>query len=862
MPGPADDTARVMPERMERTRTDAELGRLASFPELNPHPVLEIDAAGQLTYINPSAARLFPDLPARGRAHPLLAGLDLAAGARGRADIPAWGCDVAVGAAVYHLELSAVPNSRRVRLYALDVTARARAEEALRASEERFRSVTQSAHDAIISIDSAGAILSWNAGATAIFGYAEHEALGQPLTLIIPPRYHAAHARGVARLVGGGAPHVIGRPVELQGRRKDGTDVPVELSLATWTTTDGTFFSGIIRDITERKRAEDARRRHARALALRAEVSAALSESTTLRAMLHRCSEATIRHLDAALTRIWLLDERENVLHLQACAGLSTALDGPDARVPVGQQRTGLIAQERRPYLTDDLWSDPHLGANAWMTQQGLVAYAGYPLLVAERVVGVLALCARQPLAADTLDALAAIVDAIAQGIERRRAAEALRHQALHDALTGLPNRTLPHDRLEQALRADARDAGGLALLLFDLDRFKEVNDTLGHQAGDLLLQEVAARVRGAVRASDTVARLGGDEFAVLLPGADAAGAVAATHTLLAALATPIALDGQSLACTASIGIALAPTHGTDVATVLRRADVAMYVAKRAGSGYAVYAAAHDQHSPARLTLETELRAALAAGALVLHYQPTVDVRSGRADRVEALARWPHPQHGLIPPDQFIPLAEQTGLIVPLTQWVLETALAQCHAWEQAGWTLGVAVNLSMRSLHDPGLPETIAWLLRRYAVPPERLTLEITESALMVDPAQAQAVLLRLTALGVQLAIDDFGTGYSSLGYLKQLPVDAVKIDKSFVQNMGHTTTKDSAIVRSIIDLGHNLGLAVVAEGVEDQATWQRLRAAGCDVAQGFYMSRPMPAAELEHWLATTSWGRGAALG
>ncbi len=862
MPGPADDTAQVMPERMERTRTDAELGRLASFPELNPHPVLELDGTGQLTYLNPAAARLFPDLPARGRAHPLLAGLALAAGAQGDADIPAWGCEVMVGAAVYHLELSAVPNSRRVRLYALDVTARARAEEALRMSEERFRSVTQSAHDAIISIDSAGAILSWNAGATAIFGYAEHEALGQPLTLIIPPRYHAAHAQGVARLIGGGASRVIGRPVELQGLRKDGTDVPVELSLATWTTTEGTFFSGIIRDITERKRAEDAQHRQARALSLRADVSAALSESTTLRAMLHRCSEATIRHLDAALTRIWLLDERENVLHLQACAGLSTALDGPDARVPVGQYRTGLIAQERRPYLTDDLWSDPHLGGNAWMKQQGLVSYAGYPLLVAERVVGVLALCARQPLAADTLDALAAIVDAIAQGIERRRAEEALRHQALHDALTGLPNRTLLHDRLEQALRATARDAGGLALLLFDLDRFKEVNDTLGHQVGDLLLQQVAARVRGAVRASDTVARLGGDEFAVLLPGADAAGAVAATHTLLAALAPPIALDGQALACTASIGIALAPTHGADVATVLRRADVAMYVAKRAGSGYAVYDPAHDQHSPARLTLETELRAALAAGALVLHYQPTVDVRSGRADRVEALVRWLHPQHGLIPPDQFIPLAEQTGLIVPLTQWVLETALAQCHAWEQAGRALGVAVNLSMRSLHDPGLPETIAWLMRRYAVPPQRLTLEITESALMADPAQAQTILLRLTALGVQLAIDDFGTGYSSLGYLKQLPVDAVKIDKSFVQNMGHTTTKDSAIVRSIIDLGHNLGLAVVAEGVEDQATWQRLRAAGCDVAQGFYMSRPLPAAALECWLATAPWGRGAASG
>ena len=821
MPGPADDTARVTRGRMERTRTDAELARLASFPELNPHPVLEIDDAGQLTYLNPTAARLFPELPARGRAHPLLAGLDLAADAHGDMDIPAWGYDVAVGAAVYHLELSAVPNSRRVRLYALDVTARARAEEALRASEGRFRSVTQSAHDAIISINSAGAILSWNAGAANIFGYAEHEALGQPLTLIIPPRYRAAHAQGVARLAGGGAPRVIGRPVELQGLRKDGTEAPVELSLAAWTTADGMFFSGIIRDITERKRAEDTLRASEERFRALSEHATDLVLVLDIRSIVRYASPSTQRVLGYAPAAM----EGRNVANFIHPADL-----------PAVQARSMAMARKRGAVET--LTFRLRHADGSWRTLESIGTNRLHDPALRGWVI-------------NSRDVT-----------ERIQAEDALQHQALHDALTGLPNRTLLHDRLEQALRATARDAGGLALLLFDLDRFKEVNDTLGHQAGDLLLQEVAARVRGAVRASDTVARLGGDEFAVLLPGADATGAVAATHTLLAALATPIALDGQSLACAASIGIALAPTHGADVATVLRRADVAMYVAKRAGSGYAVYAAAHDQHSPARLALETELRAALAAGALVLHYQPTVDVRSGRADRVEALARWPHPQHGLIPPDQFIPLAEQTGLIVPLTQWVLETALAQCHTWEQAGWALGVAVNLSMRSLHDPGLPETIAWLLRRYAVPPERLTLEITESALMVDPAQAQAVLLRLTALGVQLAIDDFGTGYSSLGYLKQLPVDAVKIDKSFVQSMGHTTTKDSAIVRSIIDLGHNLGLAVVAEGVEDQATWQRLRAAGCDVAQGFYMSRPMPAAEVEHWLATASWGRGAASG
>ncbi len=275
-----------------------------------------------------------------------------------------------------------------------------------------------------------------------------------------------------------------------------------------------------------------------------------------------------------------------------------------------------------------------------------------------------------------------------------------------------------------------------------------------------------------------------------------------------------------------------------------------------AGSGYAVYDPRHDGYNAGRLLREAELRQALATHALVLHYQPIVDLRTGHTTGVEALVRWAHPTLGLLAPDAFIPLAEQTGLIVPLTRWVLEQAVAQQAVWARAGHPLGVAVNLSVRTLHDERLPDTLAWLLRRYAIAPERVTLEITETVLMADPAQALAVLTRLPALGLRVAIDDFGTGYSSLRYLKEVPVDAVKIDKSFVRQMGAIeATKDTAIVRSVIELGHNLGLLVVAEGIEDRETWEQIRALGGDVAQGYYMSRPLPLPALDRWLESSPW-------
>ena len=415
----------------------------------------------------------------------------------------------------------------------------------------------------------------------------------------------------------------------------------------------------------------------------------------------------------------------------------------------------------------------------------------------------------------------------IVAGASRR-----LRHQALHDALTGLPNRALRHRRAERELRGD----DPAAMLLIDLDRFKEVNDTLGHDYGDALLVEVAERLGSALRREDTLARLGGDEFAVLVAGApDRAAVIELATRLQDSLRRPFALRGVAVELEASIGVALYPEPGTSIGRLLQRADVAMYDAKRGRRGVATYTAERDPYSADRLGLLAELRAAIERDELVLHYQPKVSLATGELMGLEALVRWQHPTRGLLFPDAFIPLAVRTGAVADLTRWVVDRALAECCALD-----VPVAVNLAAANIVDITLPAAIGAALERHGVPAERLVCEISEHTVMGDPVRASVVLAGLRDLGVGLSLDDFGTGHSSLSYLKRLPLDEVKIDRSFVAGMTEDEN-DAVIVRSTIDLARNLGLRVVAEGVETAEIMDVLRELRCDVAQGYFISRPM---------------------
>jgi len=689
----------------------------------------------------------------------------------------------------------------------LDMTERARVEEALRTSERDHRALMEQAADGIFLADPVGHILDANASACALLGYSRDELRSLDLVDVLDPIDLAAAPERLAVLRAGET-----SVYDLWLRRKDGSRVPVEVSAKALA--DGRL-QAIVRDITERKRAAEELRASAAALATAQELVHLGSWEQDLASGALHWSDETYRLLGYAPRSVVPSSERYRAaLH-------------PDDRAPV-------------------------------LAAIGVTLATGAPSSFSQRVVGpdgaIRMVQSEARLVRDAAGAPQRLIGTALDVTARHEMEEALRHQTRHDALTGLPNRALLHERVAAALGDAPNAPGPLALLLLDLDRFKEVNDTFGHEQGDDLLRAVADRLRGAVRSGDTVARLGGDEFAVLLPGADVAGAARVAADIRAALDTPLRVEGQALQVGVSVGIALGPVHGADGPTLLRHADVAMYAAKHGRMGHAVYEQAWDRQGAERLARIGELRAAIEEGALLLHYQPQVDLASGRVRGVEALVRWPHPERGLIPPDAFIPLAEQTGLIAPLTEWVLAEAIRQCREWQRAGVPLTISVNLSMWNLHDPALPDRVAALLREHDVRPAWLRLELTESALMVDTARTMDVLTRLAALGVRLAVDDFGSGYSSLAYLKRLPVDELKIDKGFVRELA-TDATDAAIVASTVALGHALGLRVVAEGIEDRAACDRLAGMGCDVAQGYYLSRPLPADALARWLREAPW-------
>lgn len=434
--------------------------------------------------------------------------------------------------------------------------------------------------------------------------------------------------------------------------------------------------------------------------------------------------------------------------------------------------------------------------------------------------------------------------------VQRRRQNSILQHQATHDSLTGLPNRHFVYRELGRRLLKSKTDSPLLAVLLLDLNGFKDINDTLGHHCGDQLLRMIGPRLQALLRPDDCLARLGGDEFALLISTARDLAQI--THTLdhiQSMFRRPFEIESLKLRIGASIGVALFPEHGGDVGTLMRHADIAMYVAKNAAQGYAIYDAAHDSHSPQRLALLTELGDALRHNQLVLHYQPIVDTRDGAIGAVEALLRWRHPQRGLVQPVDFIAQAERSELIKPITLWVLDMALAQHVAWRAQGLQIKVAVNISARNLHDNDLPQLVLALCRKHRAAPVYLTLEITESAIITDPKRALETLQELSGAGVTIAIDDFGTGFTSLGYLKNLSARHLKIDRSFVTDMVHDEN-DAVIVRSIIDLSHNLGMTVVAEGVENCDVHDILEILGCDQLQGYFYAKPMTAEALTDWL------------
>ncbi len=468
----------------------------------------------------------------------------------------------------------------------------------------------------------------------------------------------------------------------------------------------------------------------------------------------------------------------------------------------------------------------PQLGYEL-LTSGALLALAPVVALAAEAGVGFV------PLLLPSLFAVYAVGSA-------SRRSELVAHT---DVLTGLANRT----RLRLSVAHAVAD-GPMSLVLLDLDRFKEVNDTLGHHVGDQLLTVVARRLQAALRPGDTVSRLGGDEFALVLPGADADAAVLAASRLRDALAEPFELGGLLVDVAASAGVASAPEHGTDVDELLQHADVAMYLSKESGE-VEIYDTARDHNSTLRLAVLGELRRALELDELELHYQPKADMRTGTVVGVEALVRWRHPVRGLVPPDEFIPLAERSGLIGALTGWVIDAGLRQAAIWRARGWQLSLAVNVTVRDLCGPDLVDQVSAALTRYGIPAHALQLEVTEGSLFADSARARTTLHRLEKLGVTLSLDDFGTGWSSLVQLRQLPVSEIKVDRSFVSRMA-TDPRDHAIVQSVVDLARGLGMRVVAEGVEDEPTWDLLRGLGCDRAQGWYLARALPVVELTTWL------------
>ena len=585
---------------------------------------------------------------------------------------------------------------------------------------------------------------------------------------------------------------------------------------------------------------------------------------------LFQFTQLVVSHPDTDRVVTDLLEQVCDMLHADEAVIMFFADDASETETEAALRRGEPLARRPARYLTSDVaWmvdrvrndeqavlvprGTRELAARHWLERCGLREAVIVPLRGDRGVTAALIVADRLGEARGFDHGDVRLLETVANhasiALRNGELVKRLRHDSMHDALTGLPNRASLEHEVDQLFGSPRAVRHGFALAMLDLDTFKEVNDTLGHHHGDALLREVAARLTSAVGDRGLVSRFGGDEFAMLIPDAPSdIGAVGFCRDVLNELTQPVELDGTAIDLGASIGIARAPLHGESTADLVKRADLAMYAAKQGGRDIAVFDPAHDTSSPARLALVASLRQAVGAAALEVYVQPKADLGTRAITGVEALARWTDPVRGPVPPDEFIPLAERSGLILQLTDVILERAITGCAGWQSEAPGIGVAVNLSARSLRDDNLDEQIGRLLRRYGLPADLLTLEITESSVMADPANTLGLLNRLRRRGIHLSIDDFGTGYSSLSYLRRLPVQEVKIDRSFVHRMDEDP-ENAAIVQSILQLAKALDLRVVAEGVEEDAEWRLLAELGCDVAQGYLLAHPMPVAEFGAW-------------
>jgi diguanylate cyclase (GGDEF)-like protein/PAS domain S-box-containing protein len=695
-----------------------------------------------------------------------------------------------------------------------DATEERLSQKALQDSEEKFRNVAESAHDAIVSVDRDGAILFWNQGAENVFGYQQEEVIGKPLTLLMPECHRKAQVAALKQRMSAGPFRSLGEHIEFEGRRKNGEEFPLELSVAEWNMGEQTYYSGIMRDISERRKAENLLR----------------EREEFLRFLIERVPVVVYRAEVGSEGRwLYVSPQIETLLgytpeEWQSDPTLWLQRIHPD-------DRQACLTEEEAVRLTVD--EKPEASEYRMMARDGRVIWVIDDAFVVR----------------DSNGAPHYWSGVLYDITERKNLEQQLEHQALSDSLTGLANRALFLDRVEHALARGGRDEEPVTILFLDLDDFKTVNDSLGHEAGDELLVTVASRLKRCLRPADTVARLGGDEFAILLESTSAESAVALARRVLEALGEPYSAGGRAMVVRASIGVATGSAPAHDAGDLLRNADVAMYVAKGGGKArMAVFEPGMHTAALRRLEMKADLQRAVTEGELVLHYQPIVNLGDGALVGVEALVRWQHPELGLVPPGDFIPLAEESGLIIPLGRWVLSEACRQSAEWQRqipVARGVAVSVNVSARQLLRPELIGEVEDALVASGIAPAALTLEITESGLMEEKDVAAAQLEDLRRLGVRVAVDDFGTGYSSLGYLSSLPIDILKIDKMFIDGVSQGP-EDSAIAGAVGKLATALGLTLVAEGIESLDQVVALRGMEFERGQGHFFSRALPPAEV----------------